>query len=84
MKGNRMTTPHHIGQITKAEILVAHLLETAPPDADTQRQAKVIVNQLQTELGWTPPRDLTEAPPLRPERIADPEVQRAVLNRPKP
>lgn len=59
------STPHHVGQVTKAEILVTHLLDTAPAGADHQRQAAVIVNQLQTELGWTPPRDLTETPPLR-------------------
>lgn len=84
------TTPHHVGQVAKAEILVAHLLDTAPAGADHQRQAAVIVGQLQTELGWTPPKDLTETPPLRPERRADPDVQarhmaeiRAVLNRPR-
>lgn len=66
-----MTTPHHVGQVTKAEILIAHLLDTTPAGTDHQRQAAVIVNQLQTELGWTPPRDLTETPPLRPTHVAD-------------
>jgi hypothetical protein len=66
-----MTTPHHVGQVAKAEILVAHLLDTAPAGTDHQRQAAVIVNQLQTELGWTAPRDPNaDIPPLRPERPA--------------
>lgn len=59
-----MTTPHHVGQVAKAEILIAHLLDTAPAGTDHQRQAAVIVQQLQTDLGWAPPRDLTEKPPL--------------------
>jgi hypothetical protein len=84
------TTPHRIGQITKAEILIAHLLETTPPGTDHQRQAQVIVEQLQA-AGWTaPPDPNADVPPLRPERVAAPEVQaaamaeiRAVLGRPR-
>ena len=64
-----MTTQHHIGQVAKAEVEVAHVLDTAPADADHQRRAKAIVQQLQT-LGWTPPRDPTAAPPLRPATVA--------------
>ena len=32
-------TPHHIGQTTKAEILVAHIIETAPADTTPERVA---------------------------------------------
>lgn len=72
-----MTTPHRIGQVAKAEILVAHLLDTAPADADHERIARTIVAQLQTELGWTPPRDLTVVPPLRPNQVATDDQRKA-------
>lgn len=85
-----MTSPHHVGQTTKAEILIAHLLDTTPAGTDTTRQAAVILTQLQ-EAGWTPPHDPADVPPLRPERVADEGTRaaamdqiRAVLNRPKP
>ena len=85
-------TPHHVGQVTKAEILVAHLLDTTPADTTTERQAAVIVQQLQ-QAGWTPPRDpAADVPPLRPDRIADVdspgrrafnEARKALANRPR-
>lgn len=57
------TTPHHIGQVTKAQITIAEPLErwglTEPAD-----RARYLVQQLQN-LGWTPPRDpAADTPPL--------------------
>lgn len=73
------STPHHIGQVTKAEIHVAHLLDTAPAGADHQRQAAVIVQQLQ-QLGWkSPPDPAADIPPLRPARVADDTVREAAM-----
>lgn len=71
-------TPHRIGQITKAVILVTHLLDTAPADTTHERQAAVIVDQLQTELGWTPPRDPAAVAPLTGPG-ADPQHRAACM-----
>lgn len=59
-----MTTPHHVGQVAKAELLIADRLE-AWGLTDPNQRAAWLVQQMQAELGWTPPRDLTEAPPVR-------------------
>lgn len=59
-----MTTPHHVGQVTKARLLIADRLE-AWGLGDANDRADWLLERLQTELGWTPPRDLTEAPPVR-------------------
>jgi hypothetical protein len=82
------TTPHHVGQVAKAEIqMTAKLEEWGSPQADKRGPELV---QAFLELGWTAPRDLTEAPPLRPDRQADPNHRaacmdeiRSVFNRPR-
>lgn len=87
-------TPHHVGQVTKAEILVTHLLDTAPAGTTHERQAKVIVQQLQ-DTGWkTPPDPAADIPPLRPDRPALDDdspgrrefraARNALANRPRP
>lgn len=58
-----MTTPHHVGQVTKAEITITDLLDTWGSPEPAARAA-VLVAAL-ADLGWTPPRDLTERPPAR-------------------
>jgi len=64
-------TPHHVGQIAKAQITAAGMLEDwGSPHADDRGKALVTAFQ---DLGWTPPRDLAEHVPLRPEQIADPD-----------
>ena len=40
-----MSNAHRIGQITKAEIEVAGLLDSAPADATHERMAAVIVQR---------------------------------------
>lgn len=72
-----MTTPHQVGQVAKAEILVADVLERAPADADHARIADVVVTSL-LEAGWSAPRDMT-VPALRPTSIATDAQRRAAL-----
>lgn len=57
-----MTTPHQVGQIAKARILVADRLE-AWGLTDPHDRATWLLERLQAELGWAPPRDITEQPP---------------------
>lgn len=64
------TTPHHVGQVAKAELTAAHVIDSAPTGATPEQVAAKIVEQLQN-LGWAPPRDLTEQVPLRPEKPGD-------------
>lgn len=64
------TTPHHVGQITKAELTIADPLERWGLTDPTDR-ARYLLQQLQA-LGWTPPRDPNaDKPPLRPAQPAD-------------
>jgi hypothetical protein len=72
-----MTTPHQVGQVAKAEMIVAHVLETAPAGVDHDRIATVVVTSL-LEAGWSSPRDMT-VPALRPTSIASDEQRRAAL-----
>lgn len=69
------STPHHVGQIEKARIHIADLLDGAPhPEALAGR----IVDTLQN-LGWTPPHDPTaDLPPLA-GRGATPEAREAAM-----
>jgi hypothetical protein len=64
-----MTTAHAIGQHTKARMTISEALErwklTDPDD-----RATWILDQL-LDLGWTPPRDIVETAPARPEHVAD-------------
>lgn len=77
-RGRTMTSPHRIGQTTKAEIAVAHLLDTAPAGADHQHQAAVIVQQLQA-IGWAPPPDPSADRPPLVGRGADPDHRKACM-----
>jgi hypothetical protein len=72
-----MTTPHHVGQVAKAEMIVAHVLELAPTDADHDRIAGVVVKSL-TEAGLLVTRDMT-VPALRPANVATDAERRAAL-----
>lgn len=58
-----MTTPHRVGQVAKATLLVADRLE-AWGLTDPHERAEWLIERLMTDLGWTPPRDLTDTPPL--------------------
>jgi hypothetical protein len=71
-------TPHQVGQLAKAEILIADRLE-AWGLTDPNQRAAFLLAQLQTELGWTPPKDLTETPPLRPDRVATDAERQAAM-----
>jgi hypothetical protein len=72
-----MTTPHQVGQVAKAEMIVAHVLDLAPADADHDRIAGVVVTSL-LEAGWSAPRDMT-VPALRPVTVATDAQRRAAL-----
>jgi hypothetical protein len=71
-----VTTPHHIGQVAKAEMIVAHVLELAPADADHDRIAGVVVKSL-TEAGLLVTRDRSGVPALRPVNVATEAERRA-------
>jgi hypothetical protein len=64
-------TPHIVGQIAKAQRLFADTIERqATEPRDPEQVATWLTEQLQG-YGWTPPRDLAEQVPLRPEQVAD-------------
>ena len=74
-----MTTPHQVGQVAKAEMIVAHVLETAPADADHDRIATVVIATL-LNAGWCGPRGL-EVPALRPVNVASEDQRRQHIER---
>lgn len=84
-----MTTPHRVGQVTKAEILIADRLETWGLTEPNERAAW-LVQRLQTELGWAPPRSAADDAPPPPSsshaqhRAACMAQIRAALNRTQP
>lgn len=74
------TTPHHVGQVTKAQLLLADALERQTSDPrDPTTVATWLLEQLQA-YGWkTPPDPNADIPPLRPTQVADPSVQAAAM-----
>lgn len=73
-----MTTQHQVGQLAKAHLHVAHVIDSAPTGATPEQVAVKAVEALQA-LGWSPPRDLTETPALRPTRIATEAERQAAM-----
>jgi hypothetical protein len=62
---------HRIGQLTKAQVLIADTLERfATEPRDPAAVATWLTEQLQG-YGWRLPLDPTDVPPLRPARPAD-------------
>lgn len=57
---------HRIGQLTQARLAIAGALERfAAQPVDPFTVADWLLDQLRN-LGWRPPLDLTDKPPLRP------------------
>lgn len=69
-----MTSPHRIGQVTKAQLLIADALDRWEV-ADTNDRAAWLIAEL-IAAGWNPPHDPADIPPLRPANVATPQ-QRA-------
>lgn len=79
-----MSDQHRVGQVAKAERLIADALERqAAEPRDPQQVAAWLVEQLQA-YGWSPPRDLTEAPPLLPRHTRPPAQDGSPMTAPDP
>lgn len=68
-------------RLARSRLLVAEAFDrdrAATTRPDTHDLATWLLEQLQT-AGWTPPRDLTDTPPLRPDRVATDAERQAAM-----